>query len=116
MSLLNDFSRPCVLLDKTTRQDGEGGYITQWTEGATFDNYAALNTSTEAVIAERQGVSAIYTGLVKKDVPIAYGDYYRDTTTGQVYRVTSNPADKVAPASASFDLKSFTAERTELPA
>ena len=26
MSLLNDFARPCVLMEKTRIPDGEGGY------------------------------------------------------------------------------------------
>ena len=51
MSLLDDFARPCVLLEKTRQPDGEGGYTVEWTDGAGFQNYQALDTTMEARIA-----------------------------------------------------------------
>ena len=116
MSLLNDFARPCVLMEKHREPDGAGGYVTTWTEGAAFSNYQALDTSMQARRAEKEGVTSVYSALVDKAVPIEYGDYFRDVETGTTYRVTSNPEEKQAPRSASFSLKYFTAERKELPA
>lgn len=113
--LLEDFGADCVLMEKTRQPDGESGYITSWTEGAAFTNYQALDTSMQARIAEKQGVTSVYSVLVDKAVPIEYGDYFRDKTTGLTYRVTSRPDEKKAPKSASFQLKYFTAERKELP-
>lgn len=115
MSLLDDFSRPCVLLEKTRVPDGEGGYFVTWAEGAAFANYQSLDSSLEARIAESQGVTSVYSALVDKAVPIEYGDYFRDKSTGYVYRVTSRPEEKEAPRSSTFSLKYFTAERAELP-
>ena len=115
MSLLNDFARACVLMEKTRVPDGEGGYTIDWTEGATFQNYQALDTSMEARRAEKDGVTSVYSALVDKALPIEYGDYFKDTETGLTYRVTSNPSEKESPKSATFSLKYFTAERKELP-
>lgn len=115
MSLLDDFARPCVLLEKTRQPDGEGGYIVTWSEGAEFTNYQSMDTSMEARIAEKQGVTSVYSALVNKSVPVEYNDYFKDKTTGLIYRVTSNPEEKEAPKSSSFSLKYFTAERAELP-
>ena len=115
MSLLDDFAHPCVLMEKKRVPDGAGGYIVEWTEGAEFINYQALDTSMEARRAEKEGVTSVYSALVRSDFPIDYNDYFRDKTTGQTYRVTSDPEEKVAPKSASFALKFFTAERKELP-
>ena len=115
MSLLDDFARPCVLMEKTRVPDGEGGYTLDWTEGATFKNYQALDTSMEARRAEKEGVTSVYSALVDKALPIEYGDYFKDTGTGLTYRVTSNPSEKESPKSATFVLKYFTAERRELP-
>lgn len=115
MSLLNDFARTCVLMEKTRVPDGEGGYTLDWTEGATFQNYQALDTSMEARRAEKEGVTSVYSALVDKALPIEYGDYFKDTETGLTYRVTSNPSEKESPKSATFSLKYFTAERRELP-
>lgn len=115
MSLLDDFARTCVVMEKNRQPDGESGYITTWSEGLEFTNYQALDTSMQARIAEKQGVTSVYSALVRSDLPIEYNDYFKDKTTGLTYRVTSNPEDKVAPKSASFELKYFTAERKELP-
>ena len=115
MSLLDDFAIPCVIMEKTRIPDGEGGYILQWSEGAVFINHQALDTSMEARRAEKEGVTSLYSALVKKTMPIEYNDYFKDKTTGFIYRVTSNPEEKKSPGSASFDLKYFTAERKELP-
>ena len=48
MSLLDDFSRSCIIMDKLTKPDGEGGYSTEWREGAEFSNYVAFDSSLEA--------------------------------------------------------------------
>ena len=115
MSLLSDFGKICVFKEKTRTPDGEGGYYIEWTDGAEFTAYQSLDTSMEARTAEKQGVTSVYSALVDKDVPIEYGDYFKDTETGLTYRVTSNPSEKESPKSATFALKYFTAERKELP-
>ena len=118
MSLLSDFARPCVLMEKTRTPDGESGYITVWKEGAEFKNYFVMDSSLEARRAEQEGVTSLYSALVDKSVPIEYNDYFREKTTGLTYRVTSNPEEKQAPKSAGSvirALKFFTAERKELP-
>lgn len=116
MSLLDDFARDCTVLEKTRVPDGEGGYDVIWTDGAVFRNYQALDTTMEARIAEKQGVTSVYSAMVRRDFPIDYGDYFRDNKTGQTYRVTSDPQDKEAPAMSTIKLKYFTAERRALPA
>ncbi len=115
MSLLDDFARECVLLEKRRTPDGAGGYIVEWRDGAEFKNYQALDTSMEARRAEKEGVTSVYSVLVQKNVPLEYNDYFRDKKTGQTYRVTSEPQDKQSPKSASFALKFCTAEKKALP-
>ena len=115
MPLLDDFARDCVLIKKHVQFDGAGGAFIEWVESVEFINYQALDTSMEARKAEKEGVTSLYSALVCADFPIEYNDYFRDKITGNTYRVTSNPKEKVAPKSASFALKYFTAERRELP-
>nr|DAH47754.1 MAG TPA: head closure knob [Caudoviricetes sp.] len=114
MSLLDDFGRRCCLMEKRRTPDGAGGWDVQWVDGAEFTNYQALDTSMEARRAEKEGVTSVYSALVKKSLPIEYNDAFKDLSTGNTYRVTSRPEEKTAPASASFDLKYFTAERWAL--
>ena len=113
--LLDYYGKECVILNKTTQNSPEGGYITSWNECAHFTNYQALDTSTEAQIAEKQGLTALYNVLVEKSVPLAYGDYYRDIETQTTYRVTSEPSEVQAPASSSLNLKRYSAEKAVLP-
>ena len=114
MSLLDDFAHSCVLMEKKRVPDGAGGYIVEWTEGAEFTNYQALDTSMEARRAEKEGVTSLYSALVDKAVPIENNDVFKDETTEETYRVTSNPEDKQAPKSSTLPLKYFTAERWAL--
>lgn len=115
MSLLDDFAHKCVLMEKKRTQDGAGGWDVVWEEGAEFSNYQALDTSMEARRAEKEGVTSVYSGLVDQAVPVEYGDYFKDTTTGETYRVTSNPEEKKSPRSSTMAVKFFTAERKALP-
>ena len=80
MSLLDDFAHSCVLMEKKRVPDGAGGYIVEWTEGAEFTNYQALDTSMEARRAEKEGVTSLYSALVDKAVPIEYNDVFKDKT------------------------------------
>ena len=36
MSLIDESMEPCIIMDKVTRDDGYGGVITEYTEGAPF--------------------------------------------------------------------------------
>lgn len=111
MSLLDDFAKTCIMLEKTRVPDGEGGWITAWTDGAEFKNYMGLSTTMEARIAEKEGVTSLYSALVDMDCPIELNDVFRDVKTGLTYRVTSDPKEQKTPGSSSFLLKFFTAER-----
>ena len=113
--LLDDFGKICAFKEKTRTSDGEGAYYIEWTDGAEFTVYQSLDTSMGARTAEKQGVTSVYSALVDKDVPIEYGDYFKEKESGTIYRVTSHPDEKQAPKSASFTLKLFTAERAVLP-
>lgn len=115
MSLLTDFAVPCVLMEKKRVPDGAGGYITTWTDGVGFENFQYLDTSMEARRAEQEGVKSLYSALVQRDFPLEFGDAFKDKNTGLTYRVTSNPDEKKAPQSSTFDLKYFTVERWSLP-
>ena len=102
MSLLDDFARPCVLMEKKRVPGDEGGWATTWEEGAEFVNYPYLDTSMEARRAEKEGVTSTYSVLVDRDFPLEYNDYFRYKTTGKTYRVNSAPEEKKAPQSASI--------------
>lgn len=114
MSLLSEAMTSCVLLDKITEADGYGGYVISWKNGAEFSAAIVLDSSMQARIAEKQGVSALYTITTKKALNLQYHDVFRRVSDGKIFRVTSDGDDKKTPASASLNMRQVTAEEWEL--
>ncbi len=114
MSLLDDYMTACVMLDKTSASDGEGGRVTQWVDGATFDAAIVLDNSTAARIAAKEGVTNLYTVTTSRVFPLAFHDVFRRESDGQVFRVTSNGDDKQTPATTPLDMCQASAEEWKL--
>lgn len=116
MSLLDEFTESCNIIDKRTVADGYGGgFITGWTDGAEFDAAIVLDTSMQARIGESQGVTNLYTITTKKNVNLQFHDVFRRNRDGKIFRVTSDGDDKHTPASANLDMRQVTAEEWSLP-
>ena len=47
MSLVDEAMTPCVMVDRTTQPDGEGGIITTWVEGAALNAAITCDNSIE---------------------------------------------------------------------
>ena len=114
MSLLSDAMTKCVMLDKVTSADGYGGYVITWKEGAEFTAAIVLDSSMQARIAEKQGVTALYTVTTTKALNLQYHDVFRRVEDGKIFRVTSDGDDKKTPASAGLNMRQVTAEEWEL--
>lgn len=110
MSLLNAAMESCIMLDKKTVADGYGGYIAQWNDGVVFDAAIVLDTSMEARVAEKEGVTALYTVTTPKAMNLQYHDVFRRARDGKIFRVTSDGDDKSTPKSATLDMRQVTAE------
>lgn len=110
MSLLKEMMTSCVMVDKRTVPDGYGGYDAVWSEGAEFDATVILDTSMEARIGEKQGVTAVYTVTTSKAMNLQYHDVFKRLSDGKVFRVTSDGDDKKTPMSATLDMRQVTAE------
>ena len=115
MSLLSEAMDICTMLDKRTVADGYGGYITQYTDGASFMAAIVLDNSMQARIAEQQGVTGLYTVTTKKALNLQYHDAFRRERDGKVFRVTSDGDDKKTPNSATLDMRQVSAEEWSLP-
>ena len=115
MSLLSEAMGACVLLNKQTASDGYGGYITTWVDGAEFQAAITFDTSIEARVADKQGVSSLYTVTTSRALTLEYHDVFRRLSDGKVFRVTSDGDDKYTPKSATLDMRQVTAEEWSLP-
>lgn len=118
MSLLKAAERQCVILTRNRVSTPAGGEVDKWEDGEEFTNRPVLNTSIEAEKAEKMDVNGVYSGLIDADIPLHYGDIFREIASGETFRVTSRPEDNQVPPRASPLLagkKYFTAERVGLP-
>lgn len=115
MSLLLDAMQDFVMLNKTTVDDGYGGVTEVWVEGATIKAAIRLDSSMQARIAEKQGVTALYTIITSKAINLQYHDVLKRKSDNKIFRVTSDGDDKRTPKTASLDMRSVGAEEWELP-
>ena len=113
MSLLDESMEECVIMDKTTVSDGYGGYKTTWKEGATISAAVVLDNSIEARVADKQGVTALYTVTTRKSVNLQYHDIFKRVRDGKLFRVKSDGDDKATPESAGLNMRQVSAEEID---
>ena len=116
MSLLSEAMTPCQFVNRSIVPDGEGGYITAWTDGAEFQAAIRLDSSLQAQVAAAQGVTGIYTIITPRIINLQFHDVVRRLSDGKVFRVTSDGDDKRTPNSAGLDMRSVSAEEWVIPA
>lgn len=110
MTLIDAFKEPCVLMEKQRVSDGEGGWTTSWVEGAAFDAAIVRDTTLAARVAEKEGVSNVYTVTTDVNAHLEFHDVFKRTRDSQVFRVTSNGDDVRTPDMATFQFEQVSAE------
>ena len=115
MSLLEEAMEAFVMMDKTTVADGYGGYISTYTEGASFKAAATFDQSMEARVAAVQGVTSVYSIVTTKAIELDYHDVVKRLSDEKVFRVTSDSKDKKTPQSAGLNMRVVTAEAYTIP-
>lgn len=114
MSLLSESMESCIMLDKRTVSDGYGGFVTEWIPGAPFDAAIVLDSSMQARIGEKQGVTALYTITTKKNINLQYHDVLMRSSDSKIFRITSDGDDKHTPESAGLNMRQVSAEEWSL--
>lgn len=114
MSLIDAMMVDCVFMDKIHASDGMGGYTTTWTEGAGLKAAIVKDSTMEARVAEKQGVSEIYTITVQKGLVLEYHDVIKRVSDGAIFRITSNIKDSESPDVSTLRIGQVTAEKWEL--
>ena len=116
MSMLEEMMDTlCVLMNKVKEKDGQGGWVETWVEGDEFEAAVKKDTSMVARVAEKQGVTEVYTITFPKELNLEFHDVFKRKEDGAVFRVTSNSIDSKTPDIATFSFGQVTAERWELP-
>lgn len=111
MSLIDENMMPCVKMVWGQRPDGEGGQVNGYVEGALFEAAVVLDTSTEARVAQQQGLKSVYTVLTRRKDALTYREIFMRLADGAYFRVTSEAKEKQTPRSAGLDMSMATAEK-----
>lgn len=114
-TLLDSMAEECTLLEKHTTQTPTGGYAQVWQDGVTFQAVIRKDETMQARVAEKQGVTELYTVVVQKGFPLNFPDVFRRHKDGNTYRVRSNIADKETPERSGLRIGAVTAERWDIP-
>lgn len=115
MSLLDVVTERFQMIDKTTVDDGMGGYERRWVDGATFDAAISLDDSVQAQTAMAAGVKGVYTVTTKKSINLQFHDVFKRLSDGKIFRCTTDGDDKKTPPTAGLNMRSVRAEEWVLP-
>lgn len=115
MNMIFEIMHRCQILNHSRVDDLFGSTVDSWTEGATFDAAIIKNSTTEATIAEKQGITEIFTVVTRKGFPLAYHDVFKRLSDNAIFRVTSESTDSEAPVRSTVKIAKVTAERWTLP-
>lgn len=107
---LEDYFDDFCYVDRVTVPDGSGGVYEQWQRGADFRAGITLKSSTEAMIAEKNGMKSIYVIVTKPVIELKKDDRVMQISTGEVFRITSNGRDMTTPGIANVQMRQVTAE------
>lgn len=86
MSLIDEAMEPCIIMDKVTRDDGYGGVVTEYTEGAPFSAAISFDDSIMARTASAQGVTDLYTVTTRKNIVLQAQDVFKRVSDGRCCR------------------------------
>lgn len=115
MSLLSEAMTTCTMLDKISVSDNYGGFFSEYVDGAEFKAAITLDTSMQARIAEKEGVTAKYTITTQKNINLQFHDVFRREEDKKIFRVLSDGDDKKTPESASLNMRQVAAEEWIIP-
>ena len=116
MSLITQIMENCLIMNRQRTDDDMGGYAETWTEGASFKAAIIKNSTTEAQIAEKQGIDELFTVVTAKGFDLSFHDVFKRVSDGAIFRVTSNIKDSEAPDASTVKIAKVTAEKWVLPA
>lgn len=115
MSLLDEAMENFIVINKQVVDDGYGGTVTEWVEGATIKGALTIQDSTETEIAKSLGATSLYKLTVRKNVELDYHTVLKRVKNGLYYRLTNDADDNKTPNSATLNMRVYRAELFELP-
>lgn len=105
----------CHIIDKVTSDDPYGGARIAYQVGASIDAAIIKNSTTEAIVAEKQGASEIFTIVTNSGSMLDYHSIIRRDSDKAYFLVTSRETDSEAPAQSTIQISKVNAERWTVP-
>ena len=114
MSLLDSFYKKYQIMNESTADDPEGGWVTGWTPGATVEMALDDPSQAQKLIAQSQNLEVIQNALFPLGTPVKLGTYLRraDDETA-VYLVQTKPVE--APGPSGIRVMKAEVKETRLP-
>ena len=114
MSLLENAYEDFTILNKSVVDDGYGGVVTQWSDGAVVKGAMVFDNSAQMKTAQAAGYKAAYTLTVKKHIELDFHTVLRRESDGVIFRLVSNSDDKKTPDSAYLNMRQYSVEEFKL--
>lgn len=111
MNLLESMMTPCRMMDRITTDDPYGGTISRWVPGASLQALIRKDSSSEVLIAEKNGMTELYTVVIHKPLRLRQNDVIMRVSDNETFRITSDSLDWDAPEAATVKIAKATAER-----
>lgn len=115
MNLLQEAMESCIMQDKLSVEDGYGGFYTVYQDGAKFNAAVVLDNSMQSRIAQKEGVTALYTVTTEKNINLQFHDVFKREKDSKVFRILSDGDDKKTPDSARLNMRQVSAEEWVIP-
>lgn len=108
---LDDFE----ILQENSTPDGLGGFVTEWTVKGRTQGKLTLGSAKEITQAKAEGLREVYTIALVDPCEVTYNDCLKEISTGDIYRITTDPAANRTPPKAKYRLCFANAVKIELP-
>ena len=115
MSLIDNAFESCTIIAPTEVDDGYGSTSVTWADGDTFQAAITFDSSLAARVAEKSGVSSLYTVTTRRNVVLMFHTVFRRERDGKIFRVTSDGDDRFTPSTASLNMRQCSAEEWVIP-
>ena len=105
----------CHIIETVTSDDAYGGAIKGYRVGDSIDAAIIKNSTTEAIVAEKQGASEFFTVVTESGSMLGYHSIIRRDSDQECFIVTSREKDSEAPAQSTIQISKVNAERWTVP-
>lgn len=113
--MILDTMEPVVMMVKKRVPDGEGGFIVDgWAEDVEFKATISKDDSINAMTAEKEGVTGVYTVITPAATILEDKDVFKRLSDGKIFRVTTDGTDKKTPKKATLQIRKVHAEEWRL--